>query len=94
MICLRSGYCCISLDVIIVDDPDKGICDDNVIHKPSGVACKHLLGTQFSHSCAIHDKPWYKKTPCAQYTQIESENSPCRTGKYLKDKAATQGIVT
>ena len=28
MICLRCGYCCENLAVIIVDDPNKGICED------------------------------------------------------------------
>ena len=81
MICLRCGYCCKALTVIIVDDPEKGIVEGNLIEKECGTRCKHLLGEipdQFS--CAIHDYPWYDETPCNQYIQIERGNQPCRMG--------------
>lgn len=84
MICSRSGYCCIHLSVIIVDDPELGIRKGNLIHKESGVACKHLLGDKAGqHSCAIHNEKWYKDTPCFEYTQIEHENTKCRMGEYI-----------
>ena len=59
MICLRSGFCCIHLNVIIVDDPKLGIIEGNAIAKPSGQKCQHLLGNlPGQHSCAVHNYPW------------------------------------
>jgi hypothetical protein len=89
MICLRCGYCCNTSFVIIVDDPEKGIVEDNLIAQ-NGLEsrCKHLIGDKpGEYSCAIHDKKWYKKTPCFSHGQIErSKDTPCRIGKYLLEK--------
>ena len=84
MKCLRCGYCCKNYCVAIVDDPNKGIHEDNiVIHEGNG-PCKHLCGNKpGDHSCAIHDEPWYRETPCARHSQIENRDSPCRMGVYV-----------
>jgi hypothetical protein len=84
MICLRSGYCCTFLDVVIINNPKLGLVDGNAIHKPTGVKCQHLLGdTPGHHACALHDYDWYKETPCYDFTQIESDPSnSCRLGEY------------
>lgn len=84
MICLRCGYCCSKYLVSIVDDPDKGITEDNLIfHKGDG-PCKHLVGDKpGEYKCAIHDKSYYKETPCYKHTQIEEKNSKCRMGKVV-----------
>lgn len=90
MICLRCGNCCKYLWVVIVDDPEKGPVEENLIeHKGLGVACKHLRGNQAGdYWCAIHRKPWYQKTPCAWHGQIErSPDTECRMGRYILDKA-------
>ena len=93
MICLRCGYCCKMLAVVIVDDPGKGLIKDNLIFYNGGVEenkrCKHLKGEKpGEYSCAVHDKPWYKKTPCYSHGQIEtSVDCKCRIGEHLlKDK--------
>lgn len=84
MICLRCGYCCIQYDVIIVDDPDIGIEESNMKHKPNGVRCQHLVGEAGECACAIHDRPWYNETPCWQFGQIEpSADTECRMGVYV-----------
>lgn len=84
MICLRSGHCCIHYDVIIVDNPDLGIVEDNLKHKPTGVKCQHLIGDNpGEHSCAIHDKEWYNETPCFNHGQQEHGNTNCRMGEYV-----------
>lgn len=84
MICLRCGYCCIKCSVIIVDDPQFGITENNLIHKKSGITCKHLKGdVPGQYSCAIHNKKWYRKTPCYRHGQIESENTNCRMGEFV-----------
>lgn len=96
MICLRCGYCCIKYMVVIVDDPDKGIVenrhgiisDDNLlIHEGDG-PCKHLEGNKpGEYSCKVHDRKWYKKTPCFSHGQIEeNENCECRLGRYILNK--------
>jgi len=92
MKCLRSGHCCIHYDVVIVDDPEKGLDDNNLIHKESGSPCKHLVGDNpGQYSCGIHSYDWYDKTPCFQYTQIEATiDSPCRLGEYFLDKKTTK----
>lgn len=91
MICLRCGYCCQNLSVIIVDDPSKRVTEDNIIHhegKGSDYPCKHLQGVcSGEYSCKIHNEPWYKETPCYAHTQVEhSEETECRMGRYLIDK--------
>ncbi len=88
MICLRCGYCCTSYLVVIVDDPEKGIQLDNLISHLGGGPCKHLLGKkEGEYSCSIHDFPWYKETPCCDFSQIEtSPDCECRIGRRIMDK--------
>lgn len=71
--------------VVIVDDPEKGISQDNMIFNiGDGKPCKHLQGDEPGEfSCALHDYPWYKETPCFAHGQIERENSNCRLGEYM-----------
>ena len=86
MICLRCGYCCQNYFVMIVDDPSKGIKQDNMIlHNGNNTPCKHLQGdTPGEYSCALHDYKWYKKTPCFSHGQIErSKTDNCRIGEYI-----------
>ena len=85
MQCLRCGWCCCNLAVVIVDDPAKGVSEYNLIfHEGKGKWCKHLKQlSDGSYTCKIHDEPWYEETPCAQHTQIEHKDSPCRMGVYV-----------
>jgi len=89
MICLRCGYCCKSLSVMIVDDPDIGFVEGNLkFHAGDGNKCKHLVGDKpGEYSCAIHDKDWYDTTPCFHHTQIEFSEDECRIGAYIMDHA-------
>jgi Fe-S-cluster containining protein len=89
MICLRCGYCCIKYDVVIVEDPDKGICEGNLVHKETGVRCPHLRGdVEGNMSCAVHDREWYSETPCYSHGQIEkSPKDQCRIGARRLQKA-------
>jgi hypothetical protein len=89
MICLRCGYCCINLCVMIVDDHEKGLKEDNIIfHSGERVSCKHLIGDKPGYySCNIHHYKWYKKTPCYSHGQIEqSKDCNCRIGEYILKK--------
>jgi len=89
MRCLRCGYCCFSLFVVIVDDPAKGIAEDNLKVKiGTNERCQHLRGSEpGKYSCAIHGESWYCKTPCASYGQTEaSPDSSCRIGEFVLKK--------
>ena len=86
MKCVRCGYCCKNMMVIIVDDPEKGITNDNLIsHIENGQPCQHLVGdVSGEYSCALHDKIWYRQTPCYSHGQIECNiDDVCRIGEYV-----------
>jgi hypothetical protein len=76
---------------MIVDDPKKGLREDNIILKETGITCKHLRGTKIGeYSCAVHHHKWYKKTPCYQHGQIErSKTDECRMGRYIINQFAS-----
>jgi hypothetical protein len=93
MHCLRCGYCCQGLAVIVVDDPTKGIVSGNLLAVGCGQdgveVCPHLRGDEVGeYSCAVHDEPWYQETPCAQYQSHWPERD-CTMGKYMTGKAAS-----
>lgn len=86
MKCLRCGHCCIKYAVVIVDDPELGPVDGNLIAR-TGLdgPCQHLRGDKpGEYSCAIHHYDWFPDTPCGQFTQMETHpDTPCRMGEYL-----------
>jgi hypothetical protein len=93
--CLRCGNCCTHYLVVIVDEPEKGLSEDNVIcHDPdltnhtNGVPCKHLRGDKpGEYSCFVHNHPWYNETPCFDFGQVESSpDRVCRMGEYILGK--------
>jgi hypothetical protein len=74
---------------MIVDDSDLGIISGNVVHhEGNGTPCKHLVGEESGkYSCIIHDKEWYKDTPCFSHGQMESSpDNVCRLGDYILNK--------
>lgn len=92
MKCLRCGYCCIELSVIIIDpkytSEDIHLFDlpeEAFIHKPSSKICPHLEIKNNMVKCKIHEFKWYKETPCYQYSQIEYRDSICRIGQAIKE---------
>ena len=87
MKCLRCGYCCINFFVPIVKNPELGIIKGNlIVHEGKG-PCIHLKGNKIGeYFCSIHNKKWYKDTPCFQYDQIGKENAECRTGRHMLDR--------
>ena len=90
MICLKCGYCCIKYEVIIVNNPELGIKEDNLITKSAGDRCKHLIGDKIGeYQCSIHFYKWYKETPCFAFGQVEEDKSDlCRIGIYTLKKEA------
>jgi len=96
MICLRCGYCCHNYVVVIVDDPDKGVQEDNlIVHEGKGKPCKHLSKEiSGEYSCKIHNEKWYKETPCYAHGQIEQNSTdPCRMGLYFLNIMSDEKIV-
>lgn len=92
--CLRCGYCCIQLTVIIVNDPDLGIIDENLIAIGTNgpERCPHLIGDgPGKYECAIHEYEFYKDTPCYRHKQIEHSDSDCRMGKYILSQRGMNG---
>ena len=97
MICLRCGYCCKRLSVVIVKDPDKPPSEDNLTVFNGGInpetgefdnntRCPHLRGDKVGeYWCVCHDKPWFKQTPCAAY-QSHWPEKKCRMGVFLTSK--------
>ena len=89
MICLHCTYCCVMLDVVIVNPkiipPKPGFKHqgDNLLFKKGGVPCPHLDHKEGKAFCKIHHYDWYEKTPCYSHTQTEWKNSNCRTGEYM-----------
>jgi hypothetical protein len=84
MRCVRCGYCCTQLCAVIVDDPNIGIVEGNlIIHKGQG-PCKHLLGdTPGEYRCAIHDKEWYPETPCSTHNSELFNDIDCKLGMHI-----------
>jgi len=74
--------------VVIVNDPERGPVEGNLICHEGKGPCKHLTGNKpGKYSCSIHNKSWYKKTPCFSHGQIErSIEDECRMGRYILNK--------
>jgi hypothetical protein len=70
---------------VIVNDPSKGFKENNFdFNHGTGKACKHLRGAKpGEYSCILHDKSWYKDTPCFAHTQFETKNVNCRIGDHM-----------
>jgi hypothetical protein len=85
MKCLRCGYCCQALAVVIVVDPEKGPVEGNLEVRDGTEPCRHIKREEDgTYTCLIHHYPWFKDTPCGTHTQIErSPDDPCRMGAYL-----------
>lgn len=98
MKCLRSGYCCKKLFSVVVDNPEKGISEGNLITN-NGTRCKHLVGNEpGKYSCAIHHYDWFHLTPCADYNS-HGGNRECLVGKFtikqhLKKLESNKNIVS
>jgi hypothetical protein len=82
--------------VTIVIDPDlpNPFVRDNLrAFDQNNERCPHLRGENpGEYSCAIYDRPWFKDTPCGQFTQFERDDlEECRIGKgVMKGKAVVQ----
>lgn len=89
MKCFHCGYCCTSLLATVIRDPDGPFDEDNLmVIGLSGEKerCPHLRGDKpGEYMCAVHDKEWYPRTPCAEY-QSHWPDQPCRLGEFIVNK--------
>lgn len=71
--------------VVIVDNPDIGLAEGNLIARTGKSRCKHLRGEiPGKYQCAIHNKRWFNRTPCFAHGQIEKNiNDVCRMGEFI-----------
>ena len=72
----------ISPEISDREDIDLEESMEFIIHKPSGEDCPHLIWDGHISRCSVHDKKWFKGTPCYKFTQIERGDTDCRMGKY------------
>ena len=86
---LHCGHCCISYEVIIIDNPDLPLSESNILAKAGGVRCKHLLGDASGrYKCGVHNHPDYEQTPCYDFGQVEeSGTDDCRVGNFIMLKS-------
>ncbi len=91
MICLRCGFCCNHLDVMIINPrsirPDGTIDpgdQNSMIGKPNGRKCPHLAYLGEVAVCTIHDLSCYRGTPCDRFDQFGPEDTVCVLGGYFK----------
>ena len=86
MICIRCGWCCINLCTVIVDNPELGPIEGNLVANNGDggrTSCKHLEKDKDGrYYCKIHNMPWYGETPCAKHTLVGKDDMPCRMGVY------------
>lgn len=68
----------------IVDEPAKGYEEGNIVeHSGLGRKCKHLRGDRpGEYSCAVHEYPWYKETPCYRHG-LKNGDGECRFGTQI-----------
>lgn len=96
MICLRCGHCCMNYAVVIVDDPKKGMTEENLkgIGFNGPERCQHLVGNKpGEYLCRVHDRRWYRRTPCYSHGQVEKGNTPCRMGEYVLKMVETDEVT-
>jgi len=84
--CLRCGYCCKHLWVVILKDGNKPPTDNNLeAHLGHGEPCRHLKGkTPGKYRCAIHSGKHYRGCPCDRHKQVERDpKDVCRMGRHV-----------
>jgi hypothetical protein len=85
MICQRCGSCCVTMFVVV---PVVGPWGLHAVAKPDNVRCPNLLAdSEGKLSCAVHDLPEYKGSPCWIYGNskvdpdfICKRGKPCQVG--------------
>lgn len=94
MSCVRCGRCCFYLvPVVSKEYSDKENLDIETLPEEGFVLvdgettfCPHLSWDDINDvaTCGIHDKIWFKQTPCYRHANSEFEELPCRIGPYVR----------
>ena len=75
MICQRCGNCCLTMFVVIRDR-------DTLILNPADVLCPSVTWEVTKATCAVHEEPWYNKSPCYVYgNHLVDPDFACKAGK-------------
>ncbi|MGC9514465.1 hypothetical protein [Methanocrinis sp.] len=97
MICQRCGFCCINLDVMVVNPrsirPDGTIDSSDpgtMINKQGGRKCPHLAYIGDVAVCTIHDLSCYRGTPCDRFDQIGPQDGFCVLAAYFKSSPSAE----
>jgi hypothetical protein len=94
MKCLRCGYCCTTLLVVIIKDPEGKFAPSNMttVGGNGPERCPHLRGDKpGEYACAVHGKRWFRRTGCHEY-QSHWPDQNCRMGEFLlKEEKADDG---
>lgn len=98
MDCQRSGNCCYTMDVIIMADRPNGL---RAVMKPGGKLCPHLSHDDDGKaSCAVHDRPEYKFSPCWIYGNPDVDpdfgsmrGRPCGVGQMIRDRGGMPSLM-
>jgi hypothetical protein len=92
MICQRCGNCCVTMDVVIHVNGKA--------YMKSGGACPYLRFSGNEASCAAHDEPWYKGSPCDIYGNPDYDpdfehkrGKPCPVGKLIQERGGLRPEV-
>ena len=84
MKCLHCGYCCLTMWISIVVDPERGIVEGNIDCLDGTRRCPHLEGEKRgSYFCRIHHYKWFVDTPCGRHSQFENGDTNCRLGEHF-----------
>lgn len=95
MICVHCGLCCFDFPCTIISreyaESDitnlDNFPEEAFIIKPQNTPCPHLFWKDSESQCEVHSKPWYKTTPCFDFSQIESSPKDiCRIGEWILKK--------
>jgi len=96
--CLHCGYCCYMFSVAIPSGTEKAPREETDLEMRlggRGERCKHLRGSVPGRfKCVLHDKRWYKQTPCYRHGQVEQGDRPCRMGVYVLADPKRQWFLT
>jgi hypothetical protein len=74
-----------NLWAIVIKDSEGELVEGNLLAIGLGgpERCPHLRGDKVGeYSCAVHEKPWFKKMGCAEY-QSHWPDQKCRLGEFL-----------
>lgn len=98
MICVHCGLCCYDYTVVIIDnkfidfdgEDANNLPQEAFVIKSGNEPCPYLEWSGDNSKCKVHNKPWFKSTPCYDFGQVENDpNTVCRLGQWIVEKRKT-----